>query len=279
MALDGFRQPLLITAGIFFLVGISALDYVTGREISVSLFYLIPITLFTFAVNNNFGIAMAVLCTMVWLAIEIISGTTYSNVVFHIWNSVIRLGFLLLPVLLLRLLEHERRLTRIDSLTGAVNNRFFIEMLQREIDRSSRYENFFTVAFIDTDDFKVINDTFGHAFGDSVLQAIAEIMKRYLRKTDLIARVGGDEFAILLPETDGPAARSAISNMSGKMADELTKRKYPITFSIGVLTLSAPHLSADEVLEIADKMMYIVKNNGKNNVRYEIYSAEKEIAN
>lgn len=265
------RLFLIITGGIL-LVAIPALDYLSGREISFSLFYLIPITIFAWVVSNDFGIAIAILCAVIWMMVEVISGITYSNSMIHLWNAVIRLGFFLLPVLLLRLLEQERRLSRTDPLTGACNNRFFIELLQREIDRSIRYENPFTVAFIDTDDFKIINDTFGHTFGDAALQAIVSIMKKHLRKTDLIARVGGDEFAILLPETDSAAAQSAIGNMASKMVDELNEMKYPITFSIGVLTFTAPSLSADEVLGVTDKMMYLVKNNGKNDIRYEIYT-------
>jgi diguanylate cyclase (GGDEF)-like protein len=236
---------------------------------------LLPIGIYSLAFSPKAGIAAAILCSVIWFVVEVLT-SEHTNLLIHFWNAAIRLGFFLLPTILFKVVEQERRLARADALTGAFNNRYFIELLQREIDRSVRYRHFFTVAFIDTDNFKIINDTFGHAFGDSALQAIVKLMKKHLRKTDLVARVGGDEFAILLPETDSAAARSAITNMTGKLCDELIRMKYPITFSIGVLTLSAPHLSAEEVLRIADKMMYIVKNNGKNNVRYEVYSEEKK---
>lgn len=275
--IEKVSKPIWFATGLVFLCGVTLGDYLTGTELSFSFLYLIPIGVFSLAFSGNAGIATAFLCAVIWFVVEVLT-SDHTNLLVHFWNAAIRLGFFLLPTVLLKVVEQERSLARTDSLTCAFNNRYFIELLQREIDRSARYKHFFTVAFIDTDNFKTINDTFGHAFGDSALQAIVKLMKRYLRKTDLVARVGGDEFAILLPETDGAAARSAITNMTGKLSDELIKMKYPITFSIGVLTLSAPHLSADEVLRIADKMMYIVKNNGKNNVKYEVYSDKKEAA-
>lgn len=273
--IDKVSKPVWCVIGLLFLCGVAIGDYLTGTELSFSFLYLIPIGIFSLAFNAKAGMATAFLCAVIWFFVEALTSENTSAFV-HFWNTAIRLGFFLLPTILLRVVEQERCLARTDSLTGAFNNRYFIELLQREIDRSVRYRHFFTVAFIDTDNFKTINDTFGHAFGDSALQVAIKLMKKHLRKTDMVARVGGDEFAILLPETDDAAARSAITNMTGKLSSELIEMKYPITFSIGVLTLSAPHLSADEVLRMADKMMYIVKNNGKNNVRYEVYSEEKE---
>ena len=153
-----------------------------------------------------------------------------------------------------------------------MNTRSFHDTAQRELDRSIRYKHPFTVAFIDIDNFKVINDTFGHIFGDMVLRAIVQNIHRNLRKTDTIARVGGDEFAILLPELDADTARVAISKMQNKLMEEMLKNKWPVTFSIGVITLNSPtDLSVDNILGIADKMMYSVKNYGKNDIKYATY--------
>lgn len=208
-----------LAIGLLLLCGVAVADYITGSELSLSLFYLIPIAVFSLTVNATAGVAMAFISAAIWLFIELV--TTEEIISFvHLWNTIIRLGFFLLPALLLRAVERESMLARTDFMTGAINNRYFNELLQREIDRSNRYARPFTVAFIDLDNFKTINDTFGHTFGDTVLQTIADYMKKNLRKTDLVARVGGDEFAILLPETDEAAARIAISSLLRKISDD-----------------------------------------------------------
>lgn len=272
--IERVSKPVWFLIGIFLLLGVTIGDYVTGAELSFSLFYLIPIAVFSLTYSGMAGIAMAFISAAIWLFIEMMTVQDTSSFV-HLWNTIIRLGFFLLPALLFRAVEQERRLARTDSLTGAINNRYFTELLQREIDRSNRYGRSFTIAFIDFDNFKTINDTFGHTFGDTLLQSFAEYMKSRLRKTDFIARVGGDEFAILLPETDEEAAHAAITNLFRNMNDESNKgRKWPATFSVGVLTTNTPKTSVDKLLSAVDRLMYQVKNNGKNNIKYITYVNE-----
>ncbi len=268
--LDKTNKAFWTTLGILLLCGVAILDFMTGAELSFSIFYLIPIGLLTWQVNGNIGIAVAFISAGIWLLIEVISAPYYSSSFIYFWNTIIRLGFFLLPVLLFRNLEQEKNFARTDFLTGAMNTRSFHDLAQREIDRSVRYERPFTVAFIDIDNFKTINDTFGHTFGDKVLRCIAENIHRNLRRTDIIARVGGDEFAILLPEVDSDAALIAIPKMRHKLTEEMLKNKWPVTFSIGVITVNTPELTVDEILGVADKMMYSVKNYGKDDIKYAI---------
>lgn len=260
-----------VIVGILLLLIVAFLDFATGTELSFSIFYLIPIFLFTWAVNGNIGIAIACISSLIWLFIEAVSGPQYSSWFVYFWNAIIRLGFFLLPVLLVRNLEQERTHARTDFLTTALNTRSFHDIAQRELDRSVRYHRPFTVAFIDIDNFKTINDTFGHIFGDMVLRAISQNIQRNIRKTDIIARVGGDEFALLLPEVDSDTARAAISKMQQKLMEEMLANKWPVTFSIGVITLNAPQFTVDEILGMADKMMYSVKNHGKDDIKYATY--------
>lgn len=271
-------SPFWFAVSVFLLLLVGTLDYITGTELSFSLFYLIPIAVSSWGLKGNYGVLAAFLSTILWLYIEVISTTDHHNIFIHLWNAIIRLGFFLLPALLLKSLEQERLHARTDFLTGAFNHRHFHEVLQGEVDRSTRYNLTFTVVFIDTDNFKAVNDTFGHTFGDETLKTIVEVMKTNLRKTDTIARVGGDEFIILLPETGEQAARSFIPNLCAKLKDEMLAKKCPITFSVGVLTLTAPQISTDQILNTADKIMYLVKNGGKDNIRYEIYR-EKSVTN
>ncbi len=274
--LERMNQTSKVILGVLLLVGVTLLDFYTGVELSFSLFYLIPIAFFSFAFSASVGTGIAFISAAIWLLIDLIT-TDHSDTFAYIWNTIIRLGFFLLPALMLKLLEQERMQARTDYLTGAVNNRYFNEILEREIERSMRYKHPFTIAFIDLDNFKTFNDTFGHLYGDKMLQTLAERMKYHLRKTDVIARVGGDEFAILLPEATEKDARAAMSNLFSKIAEEMAEKKWPLTFSVGVLTLYAPAISADAILGVVDKMMYVVKNNGKNNIKYATYANEEKI--
>jgi diguanylate cyclase (GGDEF)-like protein len=193
------------------------------------------------------------------------------------WNATARLGFFMLPVFMIRLnraLQREQELARTDFLTGVLNARFFHELAQMESNRSVRYKRPFTIAFIDVDNFKSINDTFGHTTGDIVLRTIAMNIKTHLRRTDIVARVGGDEFVVLLPETNAQTAPVVISNMQRALLNEMNVNGWSITFSIGVLTLTDPRLSVDNMIGRADRLMYIVKNSGKNNIQYAIHPIE-----
>ena len=275
--LEKISKPAWVGLGLLLLSGVAVLDYITGVELSFSLFYLLPISLLSWAVSGTFGVMVAFISAAIWLSVDILSGAEYSHAFVYFWNTVIRLGFFLLSVFMIRLgkaIEREKMFARTDFLTGALNPRFFHELAQMEIDRSVRYNRPFTIAFIDVDNFKTINDTYGHAIGDTVLRVIASNMQENLRKTDIVARVGGDEFVVLLPEIDMKAAPIVISNMQKALSKEMKKNNWPVTLSIGALSATAPHLSVDEMLGMADQMMYKVKNSGKNNIHYASYQNE-----
>jgi diguanylate cyclase (GGDEF)-like protein len=265
------RKSVWVGIGLVLLGGVAWLDYITGVELSFSLFYLLPISLIAWMVSERFGLVFSFLSAFAWLTVEVWSETTYSGAFPHIWNTIIRLGFFLLPVFMIRLrraTEHERQLARTDPLTGVLNGRAFRQLAQMEVDRSLRYGRPFAMVFIDVDDFKSINDTHGHAVGDNVLCAITNLIQNQLRKTDLIARVGGDEFAILLPEVSAQDASNVVLTIQRRLLEGLKDYRWPVTFSIGVLSLAKPELTIDEMLNLSDKLMYEVKKNGKNGIAF-----------
>jgi diguanylate cyclase (GGDEF)-like protein len=255
---------------------LGVIDYLTGYELSFSLFYLAPIILVTWFVSRKLGIMFSIVSAIIWFVADISSGQTYSYFAIYLWNALIRFGFFVIVTLLLSALRKELRteeiFARTDFVTGAVNTRYFYGLAHMEIGRSRRYQHPFTLAYIDIDNFKAINDRFGHSTGDMVLRTVASDLHHNLRDTDIVARFGGDEFALLLPETGQEAAKVVISKIHSSLMAEMQKNGWPVTFSIGVVTYaSVPH-TVNNVVKIADELMYSVKSGTKNGVRYSIYS-------
>jgi GGDEF domain-containing protein len=212
----------MIVLGFAIIGAIGLFDFLTGYEFAFSLFYVIPISLVTWFAGRRLGIIASLTSAMVWLGADAATGHPYSHPLIPVWNSLIRLSFFVIITILLSTardaMSREKELARTDSLTGAVNSRLFYELAQMEINRSKRYEHSFTIAYIDLDNFKTINDQFGHLTGDQVLRTVVCYTKAQLRRTDVLARLGGDEFALLLPETSQESARIAISRLqSGKI--------------------------------------------------------------
>jgi diguanylate cyclase (GGDEF)-like protein len=188
---------------------------------------------------------------------------------------IVRLGTFLIMTLILsalkKALEHEKELARTDPLTGVANGRYFITLADMEINRARRYKHSFTVVYIDLDNFKTVNDHFGHSTGDALLRSVAHTIRNNIRATDIVGRLGGDEFAILLPET-GPEPAEVITHKVQKVnLDVMQKNEWPVTFSIGVVTFLGPPSTVDEMLKISDVVMYAAKKNGKNAIKYEIF--------
>jgi diguanylate cyclase (GGDEF)-like protein len=156
-----------------------------------------------------------------------------------------------------------------DDLTGLVNRRRFMEALAAEIERARRFDSPLTVVLADLDDFKRVNDDFGHHAGDIVLQAFADLVRSHVRDVDVSSRIGGEEFAILLPETDrlGAASvaermRESLSSVAIGVGDDHSIR---LTSSFGVAELAGEQ-SGDDLLRAADDALYRAKAEGKNRV-------------
>jgi diguanylate cyclase (GGDEF)-like protein len=260
----------------FVLIGATGiLDFLTGYEFSFSLFYVIPISFVTWLIGRRPGIFASFVSAFVWLWADVASGHNYVYPLLPLWNTLIRLSFFIIITLLLsalkKALEREKEMARTDYLTGAVNSRLFFKLVQTEIDRLYRYKHPFTLVCIDLDNFKSVNDQFGHSEGDHALRTVASYAKKHLRKIDVIARLGGDEFALLLPVTSQENARIALIKLQDGLVEEMQRNNWPITFSIGVLTCETAPPNTDVLIKMADDLMYSVKNSGKNAIEYFSY--------
>jgi len=260
----------IIYAGAVLAILIGIPDYLMGQRFGFSIFYLIPVAFVTWYAGRKAGVFVAFFSAATWLAAVVLTGTPYTHAYIPWWNATVRLGFFSIVVFLLDAFKREKSYAREDYLTGLGNRRHFFETADNEIKRSRRYGHPFTMAYIDVDDFKSINDRFGHAEGDSLLTAIAGAITGNIRTTDFAARIGGDEFAVLLPESDAASARKFFDKLHQKLTDVVLKENWPVTFSIGVVIFTMPPASIDEMIRTVDRLLYSAKHSGKNLVKYEV---------
>ncbi|MFA6195090.1 MAG: diguanylate cyclase [Sulfurimonas sp.] len=164
-----------------------------------------------------------------------------------------------------RILEEKEQLTLLDSLTGIGNRRFFTETFKKELDKSDRYKHPISLIIFDIDHFKQINDSFGHHSGDVVLQEISSLISSHLRSSDLIARWGGEEFTIILPESTLHEAVLAAEKLRKSIEEHSFSINKQITCSFGVI-LCADNESTDDAINRVDAKLYEAKESGRNKV-------------
>ncbi len=168
------------------------------------------------------------------------------------------------PVENSRLYARAEQRARVDEVTGLFNRRHFDERLRHEIDSCNRYGGTFSLILLDLDLFKAYNDNHGHAAGDKLLGEVGKIVQKSVRSADLAFRYEGDEFAVLLPQTDSGAAFVVAERIRGRVAQEMNKAELRITASLGLATWPNDGVLFDELLNAADKALYYAKKTGGN---------------
>lgn len=246
---------------------IGGLDYLTGSEMSIAPLYLVPIAVGAWFVGQRFALLLSALSAAVRLQDLWLSSHHYAHPLVPYWNGAIELGFFLVVAVILARLRNTtdgwRALARTDALTGALNRGAFVEAALREVARAERYRRPLSVAYVDIDDFKAVNDRLGHERGDQVLHAVAHALQENLRSFDLVSRYGGDEFVVLLPETGDEAAATVLGKLMNALREAL-RTKGPTTVSIGAITVDGPRTSLARLLDRADQLLYLAKQEGKD---------------
>lgn len=166
--------------------------------------------------------------------------------------------------------EEIYRLMTTDSLTGLLNRRATDEALARELGRAQRHERPLVLLILDLDHFKSINDTFGHLAGDAVLRQTGVLLRNNLRRSDLMGRLGGEEFAMILPEIDrtgGFIAAEKVRRTIEQQTFEFDRTRIPVTASLGVAERAGDDEPAETLIRRADEALYTAKRDGRNCVR------------
>lgn len=265
----GPRYDIPVSALLFLVV--AYIDYITTYRINTLALYLIPIVFITISRGFWYGIVLSIVCAISQTTTDIATGLPDDSpiglIVFNTFVTV--LNFVAFTIILSELhnaYRIERISSRFDELTGIANRRHFYEVAECEFERCKRFNKPFNLLLIDGDNFKELNDTLGHSIGDKALQTIANTISQNIRKIDLVVRMGGDEFAVMLPEISAEDTQRVAFKLREKLNEAMSVNNWSMTCSIGTVSSSDHTLSLAQLLHEADMAMYSSKSQGKDRV-------------
>jgi len=253
---------------IVLLVGLG--DYLSGDEIDLTIFYFLPIAVVSWLGRPKLAYFFSTTSAVERVIADSLAGHIYAHSSIPVWNSLVYfITFFSIAVLVGRqreLLDSEKKFSRTDALTGLANMRHLVEYTTTTFARARRHPFDITAVYIDLDNFKWVNDNLGHSVGNDVLITTANSLQNNVRSIDMVSRIGGDEFVILMPEVTHDQVMDTIERLRARLTVEIEKQQWPVTVSIGVATFSVPPASVDEMISRADELMYEAKRAGKNKI-------------
>lgn len=266
-----FRQAQIIT--FWGILAVGYLDYWTGAELRIFPLYFIPLMVAAWYLPKRQSLLFSFFATPVWTAAIYLTGYQYSRAFVWVFNFITQsIAFALVTLLVAHLkesLDREHHLGRMDPLTKLPNSRFFHEQALILLRLCHRNRRPITLAYLDLDNFKAVNDTLGHLQGDDLLRQVAELFKNHFRSSDLMARIGGDEFVILLPETSATEAQVVLDHLRRCIEHLPQCQVLTVTASIGAVSYRVAPMEIEQLISAADRFMYHVKKTGKNRVLVE----------
>jgi len=267
------RDPhrlVVMTIALIAVAGLGLLDYLSGPGVGFAVFYALIVMGATFHAGWVAGGITAILSSGAGLSARIFYASGDITVAAALWNLGNELAVFASLVVALhhgrRLLDKLASQSRMDLLTGALNTRGVLESFERERARAIRGASPLTLAFIDLDGMKQVNDDLGHGEGDEMLRTLAASVLSSIRESDVFGRVGGDEFALILPDTDEQDAVKAIQRLRSVVNRRTHDRGPYISVSVGVVTFRRDPPTAVDALKAADALMYVAKRAGGNRV-------------
>ena len=263
----------VLLLGLALIAAIAWVDGVTGPKLLLNVFYLLPVMLVAWVTASTaYGLLAALATFVVGLLEAYLDGPHYYTLPVAVWNAGMRTAVFCIVLLLLaevrKLVARLQEQSFTDELTGVANRRAFLEVGAREIERCRRYRHELSLAYLDIDGFKATNDSDGHAVGDRVLIALAGLARATARSVDTVARIGGDEFVILMPETDARDALPLAERLREACSRAAGAGTVRITCSVGLVTFERAPRDFEELLTSADALMYEAKAAGGDRVRH-----------
>jgi diguanylate cyclase (GGDEF)-like protein len=246
-------------------------DIITKENIRLGVLYLFPVSIMSIHNGRSRGTLLLVLLAILCQITVLLSFNISINA--KIVESIIKpISIVLVFLLSLEVREMHLMIMDIaikDDLTGVLSRKSFELILDQEITRQKRYGGVFSLAYLDLDDFKKLNDTKGHQIGDEALIFLAGVLRDHTRKTDFAGRMGGDEFALLMLHTDDVNCGTICLNLSEIIKSQMISAGFNITASIGYASFEQSPESLVDALTKVDKIMYAAKTNGKGSIAKE----------
>lgn len=274
---DAWSRRLAWALAVSALFALGAIRVATAAEFAFASLGLLPVLLIAWMAGRTAGMVFAALAAATWLIGDMASERDYRFAWIPWANGLTRFAAYGIVVALVDQVrgqlsrEHER--ANRDPLTGLFNRHALEEFGSREVERSRRYAHPLAVVFMDLDNFKRLNDREGHGTGDAALCAAAAALQGTSRSTDILARWGGDEFVLLLPELDADAAALTSRRISDALRNAL--KGFPgLSASLGVAWFEAADRPFADMLDAADGVMYRAKQGGKNACRMQAFSRD-----
>ncbi len=257
-------------------VAVGTAEASSGFELSLLALYAAPVALAAWAATRRTAYALAAVAVILPTSVSGLAGRSIGwAAAWSVFSNFALLGIIvMLLTTLKRRLSDEAAFVATDTLTGLLSRGSFIEQLDAELSRAARYGRAFTLAYVDLDNFKAVNDLEGHDAGDELLRRVADALRSSTRQTDVLGRLGGDEFAVVLPETSGGATGSVLEHLRKQLIRAMTKGGWPVTVSIGAVTFEVPIDTSREALQVADAAMYSVKRSGKDGVHHVVWDGD-----
>lgn len=274
------RRLLIVCGALAVMLAAGAIDSATRNSADWSVLYAVCVGIIAWYGGLWPGLAAAALAALISMATAIVGGgATAAGELLSALPIGFMLGLFAATLAFLHgVIRRTNELARTDPLTGLANSRAFREAVETDLVRARRYGYAISLAYLDVDDFKLVNDRQGHERGDELLVTLSGALSGQTRATDLVSRIGGDEFVILMPYTDEEGARTVLAKVRRGWAGALRSGGFDTDVSAGVVAFLTPPADVDAMIGLADETMYAAKRSGKARTEFATFQEASPVA-